>query len=231
MAKTDLPDKIVITIKPAEESITVEETAGGVTSAKGISHDSLVTCFEKSIKEPKRLDSGFLPDNCLAVSFTAGNKYFVIRHPLLRADITYHQTVYENFPIPRMVFGFVVARDGRVTGCKVAAVADEKPVPETRVYEWPFSNVFNDGRICTGAANSLPVHKTGRTLSSLPHFILALPNNDHNFNRGHNKMKLGYRELLDYMKDKEPSHYYEQVLIPKKAGTLGKFIDEQGGML
>jgi hypothetical protein len=228
--RTRQADKIVITINPMKETITVEETADGVTSTKGISHDSLIACFEKSIKDPKYVTSGFLPENCLSVSIAAGSRYFVIRHPLLRADITYHGTLYENFPIPRMVFGFAVARDGRVKECKAVIVADEKPAPGIQVYEWPFSNVFGDGRICTGAANSLPVYKTGRALSSLPYHILSLPNNDHCFNPGHNRLKLGYRELLDYMKDKEPPHWYEHVLIPKKACTLEKFFDEKGGM-
>jgi hypothetical protein len=226
MSRTAPPDKIAITIKPLEETITVAETTGGVTSSKNISHDSLIECFEKGIKDSGRVDSGFLPENCLSVSVMAGIKRFVIWHPFLFADIAYHKTAYENFPIPRMAFRFDLARSGRITGCRVAILADEKPKPDTRVFEWPFSNVYGNGSICIGAANSLPVYKTERALSSLPHFILALPNNDHNFDRGKNRLKLGYRELLEHMEDKEPSYYYEHVLIPKKSVTLGSFIDE-----
>jgi hypothetical protein len=90
--------------------------------------------------------------------------------------------------------------------------------------------VYPDGTICTGAANSLPAYKETRTLSSLPYLILAFPNNDHNFSRANNRPKLGYRELLEHMKDKEPSYWYERILIPKEGKTLSDFI-KQGGIL
>jgi hypothetical protein len=224
-----LADRIVITIDPMAETVNVDEIAMGVTRTKAVLPDDLVACFEKSIKEPKRITSGFLPENCLSVSVTAGTKSFVIRHPALRADITYMKTVYEGFPLPRLVFGFDISRDGRVTKCRMAVVADEKPSPDTPLFTYPFSNVYADDGICVGAANSLPVYKNTRALSSLPHLILALPNNDHLFSRANNRLKLGHRELLEHLADKEPSYYYEYVLTPKKGRTLNHFINENTG--
>ena len=221
----NLPDEIAITINPLAETIRVAETKDGVTRVKGVSSESVIRCFEQSISESKCVDSGFLPENCLAVSIAARSKRFVLSHPSLRADIVYHDTMYERFPLPRLVFGFEVASGGRIARCEVAVVADEKPTPETKLFEWPFSNVYPNGSVCTGAANTLPAHKNARTLSSLSHFVLSLPNNDHNFSRANNRPKLGYRELLDLMKDKEPSYWYEHILIPKKNATLGKFIE------
>jgi hypothetical protein len=225
MRKTELADEIVITINPLAETIGVEEKKDGVIRAKRVAPSDLVKCFEKSIKDAKRADSGFLPENCLSVSVTAKIKTFFVWHPLLRTDYTYHKTVYERFPIPRTVFGFDVANDGRVTKCKVAVVADEKPGPDTKIYEWPFSNVYGDGSVCVGAANNLPAYKNTRALSSLPHLILSLPNNDHNYSRAKNRLRADCRELLEHMKDKEPSHWYELALIPREGKTLRDFID------
>jgi len=121
---------------------------------------------------------------------------------------------------------------GKTYGHRLAVVADEKPTPATPLYEFPFSNVYEGGGICTGAANSLPAYKNLRTLSSLPDFILSFPNNDHMFLSSRNKLKLGYRDLLEHLKDKEPSYYYSHVLIPRKrskAATLQDFIDNNLG--
>jgi hypothetical protein len=94
------------------------------------------------------------------------------------------------------------------------------------LFEYPFSNVYPDTGICIGAANAMPVHKSPRTLTSLTDFILGLPNNDHNFTAGHNRLGLGYRDLLEHLRDKDPSYYYENVLIPRKF-TLQDFIENK----
>ena len=61
------------------------------------------------------------------------------------------------------------------------------------------------------------------TLSSLPYLILEMPNNDDHFTLRNNRPKLGHRDLLEYMKDKSPDHYYEKVLIPS-GRTLKDFL-------
>ena len=46
----------------------------------------------------------------------------------------------------------------------------------------------------------------------------------HMFNRTHNQKGMQYRELMEHLKDKEPSYYYTDILIPN-GKTLGDFID------
>lgn len=41
-----------------------------------------------------------------------------------------------------------------------------------------------------------------------------------------NKLKLVYRDLLEHLKDKTPSYYYEHILIPSDM-TLQDFIDNK----
>lgn len=50
-----------------------------------------------------------------------------------------------------------------------------------------------------------------------------MPNNDDNFDVRDNKLKLEYRDLLEHLKDKDPSYYYSDVLIPN-GKTLKDFI-------
>ena len=105
----------------------------------------------------------------------------------------------------------------------MGVVADEKPTMETVMYRYPFSNVGGSmGTICIGR-NALPQYKTPHALASLPTFLLSIPNGDHSFNALNNKLNLQYRDLLEHLKDKEPSYYYSDVLIPNEK-TLKDFI-------
>ena len=46
----------------------------------------------------------------------------------------------------------------------------------------------------------------------------------HSYYKTHNKLGLEYRDLMEFLKDKEPSFYYSDVLIPNE-WTLGRFIE------
>lgn len=223
-------EEVVIRIKPLHEEIKVEIKKRGVTSIKNISLDDLISSIAAGRADAKEVSTGFLPDNCLSVKISDQLKSVVIWHPLSRCDYTYFDTLYEAFPIPRMVFGFDIDPVCKVSGYRMAVVEDEKPKPTTRLYEYPFSNVYKNADICVGAANSIPVYENFHALASLPNHILSIPNNDHNFSRSNNRLLLDYRELLDHLRDKEPSYYYEQILVHREDGkTLQDFIDNRMG--
>ena len=105
----------------------------------------------------------------------------------------------------------------------MGVAADERPTMNSVMYRYPFSNVGGSmGTICIGR-NALPQYKTPHALASLPTFLLSIPNGDHSFNALNNKLGMQYRDLLEQLKDKEPSYYYSDVLIPN-GKTLKDFI-------
>ena len=59
---------------------------------------------------------------------------------------------------------------------------------------------------------------------NLPGYLLQLPNNNDSFNPQNNKLHMPYRELLNHLKDKDPSYYYTDVLVPS-GKTLKDFIE------
>ena len=221
-------EEITIKVRPVDGVIQVEEHTGKVVAVKNISPDGLVACFEKGIKESKTIKSGFLPDNCISYDVSNKNKDVSLWIPPGYIDFTYHKTVYEHFPMPAMAFGFRLDTSGRTSHHRMAVIADGVPSPKTQAYVYPFSNVYKNGGICIGAANSLPSYKDTRALGTLPYLILSLPNNDHEFSRSNNRQKLPYRELLEHLKDKDPQYYYGHVLIPRDA-ALQDFIDNKMG--
>ena len=216
---------IKICISPRQGKITIEEQEGLVTTRKEIDRQTLLSCFKNSLRtEDPGYSSGFLPLNCLSVWQGREGKRFVLWHPKLYADMTLYDTPYSHFPIPRMVFRFSTNAEGKVSDCRIGVAADETPTPDTVMYHYPFSNVSEgSGHLCVGA-NTMPTYKKLHKAVNLPAFLLSIPNNMHSYYKTHNKLGLEYRDLMEFLKDKEPSFYYSDVLIPNE-WTLGRFIE------
>jgi len=223
-----LYDEIAIRVRPIEGTIKIEEHTGSIVSVKNISSDGLVACLEKGIKESKTIKSGFLPDNCISYDISNRCKTVALRIPPGYIDFVYQKTTYEHFPVPAIAFSFEADPSGKTRRHRMAVTEDGIPAPRSRLFVYPFSNVYENGDICVGAANSLPVYKNIRSLGTLPYHILGLPNNDHMFSRSNNRLKLSYRDLLELLKDKGPSYYYEHILLPRDE-DLQMFIDDKLG--
>lgn len=220
---TDYSNDIRLRISPNSGKIIVEELKrDGAISFKEISPIDLYFMLNESYRSNEVVDSGLLPEHCLSVSIGKAEKIFILWNPELRADMTYGETEYPNFPIPRLVFGIRVLDTGRVAGCTLGVVADEKPSPSSVMYHYPFSNVYEDSRVCTGN-NVLPRYKKQTALVNFPRYLLSIPDNDDMFSAERNRLGLGHKELMEHLKDKEPAYYYTDVLIPN-GKTLGDFV-------
>jgi len=203
-------DEMVIHMKK-DGSIVVEEDRDGMLTSKYITPEDLALCIGKGILQ-SGIDSGALPDNCVWYREEMdGTRRVIIRFPAQVMDITYHDTVY-TIPVPNMIFGFVVSTDGRILRAKQAIIEDGTIRMESKLYYYPFSNVNQDSfDICVGS-NPLPMIKELRQLTTIPHWILSLPNNDHMFDTRYNTLGLGYREMLKYMSAVELGNVYSILL-------------------
>jgi len=219
-------NEIIIRIR-SDGKIMVEGDDGGVKSFKQIAPDTLIECIGKSLRRGT-LTSGLLPRGCIL--FTAhddGDREIYLLHQENRADISYFGTEYKNFPLPRLVFGFRISKEGRVSSCRLGVIASKDNIkPDTPMYHYPLSNVSGFS-LCTGN-NVLPKCESPHTLASLPYFIMAMPNNNDHFKHSHNKQGLEMRELLELLKDKEPEFYYSDILIPS-GSVLDDFINGRNG--
>lgn len=215
-------NELVLRIAPEQGRITVEELVDGIVTCKEITADVLRDCIKGSIIH-HGYESGFLPPRCLSVELTETGASVVIVHPKDRADISFYDTPYADFPIPRLVFAYRRSNEGKISCCRIGVMEDETPRPETPMYHYPFSNVSDFmGDLCIGA-NELPTYKSLLKTVTLPGFLLSIPNNLHSFNREHNRLDLEYRDLLEHLKDKTPAYYYEHVLL-RNGKTLRDFI-------
>ena len=217
-------DRLSIHISDSAE-IFVEERKNGIKSCKCISLSDLLVCIKSSIREIKPVYRAVLPKNALFYSCCpeTGSFSAAMEYPYNKADITYMNTEYRDFPLPKLVFGFKVA--GKKIKKVYLGITGNGILRESSLmYTYPFSNVSNDFILCTGG-NSLPEIKSPYTLSNMPDYILSLPDNDDYYNIRHNRLELGHRELMEHLADKSPEHYYSDILIPS-GKTLSDFYRE-----
>ena len=105
---------------------------------------------------------------------------------------------------------------------KMAVVDQGYLRPATKLFFYPFSNVSKSGHLCVGC-NTMPRCNSLHTLSSVPAYIMSMPNNDDHFLVEQNKEQLPFRSLLARMNGKAPADYYTEVLVPREE-TLEDFI-------
>ena len=205
---------MIIRISSERAEVEVEQhSKKGVVTRKNISPESLSSCILNSRVDDERHPTGLLPEGCIAVVMEKKHVYYYIRYPDLYADISYYNTEYQGFPIPRLVFCFKylpVAR--KVVDASLCVVKDERLTLDTPTYRYPFSNVHGNLRVCLGN-NALPVYKDPARLHTLAAYILRMPNNDDLYSEQNNQLHAGFRDLLEQMKTKTPSHYYSDVLV------------------
>lgn len=219
----NMENDILIRVSPREGRIVVEEQSGDIRTRKEVSPEGLADCFRQSMRtKSPGMGTGLLPMNTLSVWQSEAETRLVLWYPRRYADVSLYDTPYPHFPIPRLVFGASFSGEGKLLRPRLGVVADEAPTPETAMYYYPFSNVFDDGGICVGT-NEMPAYRKLWKAASLPAFLLSIPNNMHMYNSLHNKLALQYRDLMEHLKDKDPAYYYTDVLIPN-GKTLGDFI-------
>lgn len=221
-----LCDDMTIRLSPRRQSVIVEEhKSSRVVAFKEISTLDLYDTLFASYTNKNFIDSGFLPDNCLSVSMCSTERLIYLWNPELRADIMYREKEYPDFPLPRLVFGVRMLENGKTVECSIGVVADEKPSPETPMFYYPFSNVYESGVVCVGN-NILPRYRDIRKLWQFPRYLLGLPDNDDFYFAEHNRLGLDHSELLEHLKDKDPSYYYTDILI-ENGMTLQDFISRR----
>lgn len=194
----------------------------GVSHHKELSFKMMGTLIDQAVQyEP--IFTGLLLPNCLAYAKDKnGQERIALLVEMTFADIRYHDTVYSHFPLPRILYVFAFVRGQRIDDVKMAVVDQGYLRPATKLFFYPFSNVSKSGHLCVGC-NTMPRCNSFHTLSSVPAYIMSMPNNDDHFLVEQNKEQLPFRSLLARMKDKAPADYYTEVLVPREE-TLEDFI-------
>ena len=134
-------DEIVIHIQN-DCRICVEMQENNITSVKYIEANEILKCLKDAAKFKFSINSGILPQNCIAYSEDKKkNKFVVISFEEQTADIMFEKTEYKDFPLPRLVFGFSVSADNLITDVQLGVTETGRLTPKSKMFIYPFSNV------------------------------------------------------------------------------------------
>lgn len=206
-----------------ELNIEADYTAGKVKKHKIIDINRFCDIVSKS-SEVTECNTGILPAGCIAYRENPKTfkRFVVLELKERRMNLTYEKTLYRDFPLPRLIYGFWVDRYGKVTSVKVTVAENGKLTENTILYEYPFSNV-SDYKMCTGS-NQLPTVKSLAQLERMPYYIFSMPDNNDLYRKYNTKLDMEYRNLLEYLEDKDSDFYYSDVLV-QNGETLSDFIN------
>lgn len=156
------------------------------------------------LKEAEEMIIGELeiPKNCVIAQITTKRKIYVLEIPKSRLRVKYHDVAYEDVGHPRMAC-ILEVKEKLVTGMKLVAVPDTGDITlKTPVYRYPYSNVFENGKVCWNGYQDEEIN-SGRELAALPLLFLSGTNNNH--------LRSNVRELFDHYQGKD---YSTQQLVP-----------------
>ena len=156
--------------------------------------------LEQLKDEKKRVTSlPQLPERALFVGTeeTPNNLYVTVtawmpkmEHPFLYAEHAY------MVPVPTISYRVKWhAQSKRVVAFQLAITTDEVVTPDSPLYRWPWSNVYNDGKVCwtqSWKSELKDVERNG------VYAFIGTPNNTDlwGLGRSHNGPKMSYAEFL-----------------------------------
>lgn len=106
-----------------------------------------------------------------------GTKIVVLERERARRDVIFHNTPYSQVGHPKLLFAFIV-KGNRIMECQVVAVKDVTLKPKSKLFRYPFSNVYNSNRACWPELKEINI-KNLFEIQNLPDLFFSSPaNND-----------------------------------------------------
>ncbi len=212
--------EVVIRLRPNATVVCEEIFENNIVISKHINIEDLCSAVNSSICL-EGTETGILPEGCLYYKEDmVKSKYLVIKYHG-RVDFTLYNTVYKDLPLPNMLFGFKIANDGCVSKKMVTCIKGNKIKMDTILYHYPFSNVYDNFNICLGS-NRFKTIRNITQFESYPHYIMSIANNNDLYNQAHNSCNFEYRELLDYISNKNE---FDDNLLVERDKTIKHFIE------
>lgn len=117
-----------------------------------------------------------LPKGCIGVSMSEKGAIYVMEVPKAQFRVKLFDVPYEDVGHPRLIFVIHFDKAKQIVdSIYCAAVKENDPISEdTVLYKYPYSNVFNTGKVCW---NSYPTDFN--SISMLPSLFLSTSNNTH----------------------------------------------------
>lgn len=156
MLATEPENLIMLKAQFDDFGVELEIANGGSKRFKYLS----LPRFQALMLKGYSVDSGILPPGTLAYKRTGKGDAISLFNPSCKQGLYYldrnskdkqDKKLTFNVPMPALVWFFRVDQDKHLSEARVFAVKDKLIRPTTMLYGYPFSNTFQDGKICFGS--------------------------------------------------------------------------------
>ena len=171
---------------------------------------------EKYVKIPKLASNVYVAKiscndkssfECLSI-YKAGKRAFSVAGEILR------------IPFPTLLM-YTKIRKGTRNEIRIFALDTDNPTDDSKIYEYPFANVYVDGRVCMGNILSDQVESIKDIDDVFEDFICGITS-DHLYHR-QNKLGLTQLELVKHIKK---MNVFPKKLLLKNGKTLMSLMKE-----
>lgn len=191
-----------------EYTVKVIEKNSDKSNIKYIEVDDLIDILKASKTIIKRDEHKLLFRSPILTSFddvstiqyivVSNNiQYIVIKKNEGKHDFALGNKMFKQMNLPTLIFTFKIY-DGVIMSGYVCCVKDPIVIESTKIYYYPFGNVYSDGHICFGG-NNMANHKICdyTQLHSMPSRFLLMPTSDTYTQKS--KYKMVTNELCEYL--------------------------------
>ncbi|WP_047153351.1 hypothetical protein [Aneurinibacillus tyrosinisolvens] len=200
-------------VKKEEELQVIEETF--LALAEKARPLWVRQALSKALAKENIRSTPMLPPNCIHYQeLVDGTQVVLLKIDSQRFDVQYHNTKFEGVHYPTLLFEIHFSLN-RVTYIRCFAMDTTLVKPDSRIYLFPFSNVYNDGHVCWKYSDMKI--KDLAQVGSLPFMFLNSPANDHLY-RG----KVNLREWYTRLQYEE---FDNSMLTPTRA-TLKDLLEQ-----
>lgn len=163
--------------------------------------------LSRALPKESIFSTPMLPPNCIHYQeLIDGTQVVLLKIDSQRFNVQYHNTRFENVHYPTLLFEIRYSLN-RVTSIRCFAMDTTMLKPDSRIYFFPFSNVYGDGQVCW-QYRDIKIKDLAQ-VTSLPFMFLNSPTNDHLYTG-----KVNLRELYTRLQYEE---FDTSMLVPTNA--------------
>lgn len=196
--------------------ISVLNINNGTYKTKNISLDDLIDCLQyvknNSDVKTTRMQRGESDVMYISPVFSSRNGVSIVQHIIysetehlyiLKKDsskvmFNYYNDTYDVH-VPSSLF-VIKIKDEVIASARVFSLKEDFVDEDTEVFSYPFSNVYENGRICFGNNRlAFKKFKTFKDILSIPAMFFAMPSTHELACR--NEYKMEYKVLLQHLEE------------------------------
>ncbi|WP_195972529.1 hypothetical protein [Clostridium thermobutyricum] len=138
---------------------------------------------------------------------------YVLKQEKKKYPFSVYSQFYGFCGMPQTIFAIEIINNS-FSNMYVTVCTDKLIKSNSKLYKYPFTNVYANGRVCTGANSIKGKFIDGESTFKIIDYFYSMPNTLENYSTANNSKHLELSQLATYLKDKE---FEDSLLVSNKS--------------